>query len=92
MRDELDRNRPVVQSAKFVIGGAFSDRFRLNLAALAICCLCAGVWTGYESDCRAAWLRSATVRAAGMFPWSSSLGSIPAVAAGVTVPPQWVVF
>jgi hypothetical protein len=28
MRDELDRNGAVVQSGKFVIGGAFSNRFR----------------------------------------------------------------
>jgi hypothetical protein len=46
MRDELDRNGPVDQSAKFVIGGAFSDRVRLNFTALAICYFCTGTSTG----------------------------------------------
>jgi hypothetical protein len=37
-----------------------------------------GVLTGCESGSRAAWLRNATVWPQGMFPWSSSLGSVPA--------------
>ena len=49
VRNELGRNGPVVQSAKFVIGGAFSDRFRFNFTAPAIHYLCTGVLTGCQT-------------------------------------------